>query len=105
MKKFKSYVGKRVRTPSGKEIVFGQEPYETSDSEEIEALKKALEVVEVGGDGTDGSGRKVKVAGLQTLEPETSPEADSLVVSENTSVAERVAEEIHEEDKGSGRRK
>ena len=93
--KFKSYAGKRVWT-GNKEIVFGDEPYETKDKEEIEALKRAMEVTQVGGDGTDGSGNKVNVAEYQTLEPVTSPEADNLTVSNNTSDAEQLTHLVHE---------
>lgn len=96
--KFRSYVGKTVLVKDRPNIVFGDEPYETDNEDEIDALKKALEVVVVGGDGTDGSGRKVKIFNSQTLEPETSKEADSLAVSENSSPAEILMEQAHEQD-------
>lgn len=98
--KFKSYVGKRVVVREGKEILFGADTYETTDEQEIEALKKALEVVQVGGDGTDGSGRKVKLSSGLTLEPETSPEADNIAVTQNTSDAELLLDAVHEKDGG-----
>jgi hypothetical protein len=93
--KFQSYEGKRVWT-GNKEIVFGAEPYETKDKEEIEALKRAMEVTQVGGDGTDGSGNKVEVADRQTLEPVTSPEADNLTVTNRTSDAEQLTHLVHD---------
>lgn len=97
--KFKSYEGKRVLVPGGKEIVFGAEPYETDDKDQIEALKKAVEVVQVGGDGTDGSGHKVEIPESQTLEPKTSPEGDSMVTSYQTSDAELLQNAMHERGK------
>lgn len=93
--KFQSYEGKRVWTGT-KEIVFGAEPYETKDEEEIEALKRAMEVTQVGGDGTDGSGQEVEVADRQTLEPVTSPDADNLTVTNRTSDAEQLQHLVHE---------
>lgn len=94
--KFKSYIGKRIHVSPGKEIVFGDDTYETEDEFEIEALMRALEVIEVGGDGADGSGRKIKLSKNHTLEPEISPEADSLAVNENTSDAELLLDAIKE---------
>lgn len=94
--KFKSYIGKRVHVSTGKEILFGADTYETTDKDEIQALEKALEVLKVGGDGTDGSGRKIKLSDSLTLEPETSPESDNLSVTPNTSDAELVMDVIHE---------
>jgi hypothetical protein len=96
--KFRSYIGKRVHVSPGKEVVFGAEEYETENEAEIEALKYAVEVLIVGGDGTDGTGRKIKLSKNHTLEPETSPEADSLAVSENTSDAELLLEAVKEKD-------
>lgn len=92
--KFKSFPGKRVWTGL-KEITFGDKPYETTDKDEIAALRRAVEVTEVGGDGTDGSGNKVKLSREQ-LDVGESPESDNLYVSPNTSDAEQLQHLVHE---------
>jgi len=60
MATFKSYVGKKVATPSGV-VEFKAEELSTDDKEVIEALKKAKDVSESGGKPKpkdDGKGDK-----------------------------------------------